>query len=258
MKKQVFIIIGIVTVVLLAIIGIILYIMFLYNPALLNGVADARYTIELPPSDNLANTNNEFTLSFWYYIDGWKYKYNETKSILNWDSGKLKVDINSVDNTMVVSMKDLDDKTHECVIEDIKLQKWNFVCLTLWNRSLDIILDDKYSQSCSQDTSPDYSNSTSMILLGDNEYGGQASAGFNGSISNVYFYNYARRFEETMDLYNKGPYYKSLWSSISSALNGAINITYSVDVNLNFDQDLINTDVSDVQLATQGGIGATF
>ena len=57
----------------------------MYNPALINGVVDAKYPLERI-SENLSQTKNEFSLSFWYYIDGWKYKYNET--ILDYISEK--------------------------------------------------------------------------------------------------------------------------------------------------------------------------
>ena len=87
----------------------------------------------------------------------------------------------------ITDQEDLDGNDRECVVEDIKLQKWNYVSLTLWNRSLDVIVDDKYSQSCAQDNSPDYSNSSTMSILGDD--------GFNGKVSNVYFYNYARKIK---------------------------------------------------------------
>lgn len=241
--NKIFMIIGIVLVVLLALIGVILYLMYMYNPALINGVIDARYPLDIT-SDNLADTQNEFTLSFWYYIEGWKYKYNETKKILDWDNGKLIVELNSTDNTMVVSMTDLKGNTHECVIEDIKLQKWNFVCLTLWNRSLDIILDDKYSQSCSQDNLPSYSNSSYMELLGNN--------GFNGQLSNVYFYNYARHFGDTLDLYQLGPYYENGVLALASKLQGSIQVDMSISVD--FEQNLTDADNVDFQQEISIGI----
>ena len=104
--NKIFMIIGIVLVILLAIVGVILYLMYMYNPALVNGVIDARYSLDVS-SDNLMHTKNEFTLSFWYYIEGWKYKYNDIKKIIDWDDGKLTVVFNATDNTMVISMKDL-------------------------------------------------------------------------------------------------------------------------------------------------------
>ena len=221
-----FISLGIALVVILIIIGLLLYIMYLYNPALINGVVDAKYPIEVM-SENLVNTKNEFTLSFWYYIEGWKYKYNETKTLLNWDDGKLVVEFKPKNNTMVISMLDLDGNKNSCVVEDVKLQKWNFVCLTLWNRSLDIIVDDSFSQSCSQDNSPDYSNSASMNLLGND--------GFNGKLSNVYFYNYARKYEDSIDLYKKGPVYKSILLEWAKKIRGSIKISVDVDVDVNID-----------------------
>jgi hypothetical protein len=210
-------------VVILALIGVLLYIIYLYNPALLNGMVDARYPLELV-SENLVKTQNEFTLSFWYYVEGWKYKYNEKKTLLNWDNGKLIVEFRPQENNMAIIMKDLNGNDRECVVEDIKLQKWNFVCITLWNRSLDVILDDKYSQSCAQDNSPDYSNSSTMNISGGD--------GFNGKVSNVYFYNYARKFEESIDLYNKGPIYKSLLLELAAKIRGSIKITVDVDVDI--------------------------
>ena len=221
--NKLFLGLGITLVVLLALVGVLLYIMYMYNPALLNGMVDARYPLELV-SENLVKTQNEFTLSFWYYVEGWKYKYNEKKTLLNWDDGKLMVEFRPKDNSMVITMKDLDGNDRECVVEDIKLQKWNYVSLTLWNRSLDVIVDDKYSQSCAQDNSPDYSNSSTMSILGDD--------GFNGKVSNVYFYNYARKFEESIDLYNKGPIYKSLLLELAAKIRGSIKITVDVDVDI--------------------------
>jgi hypothetical protein len=226
--NKLFVGLGIALVVVLAIVGVLLYLMYLYNPALLNGMIDARYPIELI-SENLVKTQNEFTLSFWYYVEGWKYKYNETKTLLNWDNGKLVVDLKPKDNTMVITMLDLDGNKRECVVEDIKLQKWNFVCLTLWNRSLDVILDDKYSQSCAQDNSPNYSNSSSMNVCGKD--------GFNGKVSNIYFYDYARKYEDSLDLYYKGPFYKSLLLALSNKIRGSIKVKVSVDVDLDLDID---------------------
>ena len=213
---------GIALAVILLLVGLIIYVMYLYIPTLLNGMIDARYPIELM-SDNLVKTQNEFTLSFWYYVEGWKYKYNETKTLLDWDNGKLVVDLKPKDNTMVITMLDLNGNKRECVVEDIKLQKWNFVCLTLWNRSLDVLLDDKYSQSCAQDNSPDYSNSSIVSVSGKD--------GFNGKISNIYFYNYARKYEESLDLYNKGPFYKNLLYALASKLQGNIKVNVSVVIN---------------------------
>lgn len=221
--NKLFLGLGITLVVLLALVGVLLYLLYMYNPALLNGMVDARYPLELV-SENLVKTQNEFTLSFWYYVEGWKYKYNEKKTLLNWDDGKLMVEFRPKDNSMVITMKDLDGNDRECVVEDIKLQKWNYVSLTLWNRSLDVIVDDKYSQSCAQDNSPDYSNSSTISILGDD--------GFNGKVSNIYFYNYARKFEESIDLYNKGPFYKSLLLELAAKIQGSIKVSVSVDVDL--------------------------
>ena len=58
------------------------------------------------------------------------------------------------------------------------------------------------------------------------------------NVSNVYFYNYARRFDESVDLYQLGPYYKNWILDLASKLQGSIKVNMSVEVE--FDQDLIN------------------
>jgi len=209
--------------ILLAIVGFVLYLLYMYNPSLVNGVVDARYPRDIV-SPNLSSTLNEFTLSFWYYVDGWKYKYNEEKTLLNWDDGKLHIVFKPTDNTMVISMKNSDGETRKCIVEDVKLQKWNFVSLTLWNRSLDIMVDTQYSHSCAQDTSPDYSSSSDMNLFGND--------GFNGKLSNLYFYNHARKVSDTMALYNNGPFYKDWVLTLASKIQGSMKVSVNLDVNI--------------------------
>ena len=134
------------------------------------------------------------------------------------------------ENTMVVSMTGLNNVERVCKVIDIKLQKWNFVALTLWNRSLDILLDDSYSHSCSQDNSPSYVGSTQVNLFGND--------GFNGRLSNLYFYNYARTTTDTLSLYYKGPEYKSWIYGLANKLQGAVNLDIKFDVDVQFEGDL--------------------
>ena len=228
-KKTLWIILGIILGVLILVIGFIIYLMLIYNPVLVNGIVNSRVPMDVT-SKNLGETLSEFTFSFWYYIAGWNYRYNETKTLLNWDDGKLKVVFKPKDNTMVVSMTDLNNVERVCKVIDIKLQKWNFVALTLWNRSLDILLDDSYSHSCSQDNSPSYVGSTQVNLFGND--------GFNGRLSNLYFYNYARTTTDTLSLYYKGPEYKSWIYGLANKLQGAVNLDIKFDVDVQFEGDL--------------------
>lgn len=211
-------------IILLVIVGFVVYLLNMYNPALVNGVVDAKYPLDIV-SNNLAATLNEFTLSFWYYVDGWNYKYNEEKTLLDWDNGTLHIAFKPKDNSMVITMKDRDGNSRSCVVEDVKLQKWNFVSLTLWNRSLDVIIDTKYSHSCAQDTSPDYTKSTDMNLFGND--------GFNGKLANLYFYNYARKVSDTLKLYNNGPFETDWILALASKLQGSIKVSINVDVDMN-------------------------
>lgn len=224
-----FAIIGVTVVVLVLIVAVLLWLIYMYNPVLVNGLVNARYPLDIK-SDNLSSTLNEFTVSFWYYVEGWNYKYNEQKTLLNWDNGKLKVTFDTKKNNMAVSMKDLNGESHVCKVVDLKLQKWNFVSITLWNRSLDIMLDDEYSHSCAQDNTPSYVNSDSLNLFGND--------GFNGNLSNLYFYNYARTHSDSLSLYYKGPDYKNWLYALSAKLQGSVKISMDVNVDVNFSGDV--------------------
>ena len=65
-----------------------------------------------------------------------------------------------------------------------------------------------------------------MNLLGND--------GFNGKISNVYFYDHARLVSDTVDLYNKGPYFKDSILTMASKLQGSIKISVNVDVDVDY------------------------
>ena len=94
-------------------------------------------------------------------------------------------------------------------------------------------MDDAYYKSCAQDNLPDYTNSTDITLLGND--------GFNGKLANVYFYNYARSFEETMESYRKGAYYQSLILDLAAKIQGSIKVT--VTINDSNEYTLLNTAV---------------
>ena len=54
-------------------------------------------------------------------------------------------------------------------------------------------------------------------------------------LSNVYFYNYARKYEDSIDLYKKGPVYKSILLEWAKKIRGSIKISVDVDVDVNID-----------------------
>jgi len=86
------------------------------------------------------------------------------------------------------------------------------------------MLDNRYLIVCPRQFT-NYNNSTDMNLFGND--------GFNGKVSNVYYYNYARKAEQSIDLYNKGPFYKDWLQALASKLQGSLSISVSVDVDTN-------------------------
>ena len=210
-RKNFLITAGIILVVLAIIVVIILYMLWCYNPVLINGKVNARYPMDVE-SVNLRDTSVNFSMSFWFKVYDWTYRHNERKELLNWDNGKLKITLDPRENHLIITTVDRKGEDHTCEISDFKLQKWTFVSITLWNRSLDITIDNKYSHSCAQNILPDYRNSKKIELFG--------KEGFNGMLSNLYFYNYPVGPEKATSLYYKGPNFHSWFYWLIGKLQG--------------------------------------
>ena len=208
----------IIILVIVAITCVILYFTFknAYNPILHAGVLDAykQYTVT---SDVLTTTKNEFTFSFWFYLEDWTYKYNENKHILVWDTDKLIVSLNKKQNYMKIQCKDVHGKMHECRIVDLKLQKWNHIAINLWFNGMDIFMDGKFKKTCNVGNLPDYTNSNSITLF-DNY-------GYDGYLSNLLFYTNAIKIDDIMTLYNGGYNYYSLANRLTNFFGQSAEVT---------------------------------
>jgi len=189
------------------------------SPKLLNGMIDATQMITFPqdPSSNGAATiyrsNNandgiEFTWSVWIFINNLQYLEGQYKHVFykgnnNLESNGLNFPNNAPGlyiapntNALVVMMNTFNDINEETVIPDIPLNKWVNVIIRCQNNKLDIYINGTITRS--------------IQLLGvpKQNYGDvfvAANGGFNGYISNLWYYNYALGTSDITNIVNKGP-----------------------------------------------------
>tara|TARA_Y100001970_G_C14253701_1_gene873598 strand:- start:4003 stop:4908 length:906 start_codon:yes stop_codon:yes gene_type:complete len=172
---------------------------------------------------------NEYTLSYWFYVNDWSFKNKQPKSLLYrgdtnaiatnpgfWffpEDNKLKIafqlqsfqptlsQVNLAEdcpNSMnpIHNPNFLSDHKGTCNISNVPLQRWNHICVSIWNQSVDVYLNGKLVRSCVMHEYP--VPSSGNIYIGSNE-------GFNGRISSVQYFPTIITPEAIYNIYKKGP-----------------------------------------------------
>ena len=172
---------------------------------------------------------NEYTISYWFYVNDWEFKNKQPKSVLfRGDKGaiatnpgfwffpednRLKIafqlqsfqptfaqldlledcpnSMNPIDNPNFLS-----DHKGTCNVKDVPLQRWNHICVSIWNQSVDVYLNGKLVRSCVMHEYP--VPSSGDIHIGHKD-------GFNGYISSVKYYPTILTPEEVYNIYTIGP-----------------------------------------------------
>ena len=189
------------------------------SPKLFNGMIDATQMITFPqdPSSNGAVTiyrsNNandgiEFTWSVWIFINNLQYLEGQYKHVfykgnnnletngLNFPNNAPGLYIAPNTNALVVMMNTFNDINEETVIPDIPLNKWVNVIIRCQNNKLDVYVNGTITRS------------VQLMGVPKQNYGDvyvAANGGFNGYISNLWYYNYALGTSDIANISAKGP-----------------------------------------------------
>ena len=189
------------------------------SPKLINGMIDATQmvTFTQDPSlngsvtiyrSNNANDGIEFTWSVWIFINNLQYLEGQYKHVFykgnnNLESNGLNFPNNSPGlyiapntNALVVMMNTFNNINEETVIPDIPLNKWVNVIIRCQNNKLDVYINGTITRS------------VQLMGVPKQNYGDvyvAANGGFNGNISNLWYYNYALVTSEIASIASNGP-----------------------------------------------------
>ena len=191
-------------------------IVFPQDPAIKNAV-----TIER--SSNEAN-GIEFSWSVWIYVssmgDTTKYKniftkgnYSAGDSGLNTPNNAPGLYISPTSNELLVLMNTYEVINEEVVVPDIPLNKWLHVVITCSNKTLNVYINGLITKSHNLIGVPKQNYSDVYVALG---------GGFDGFISNLWYWNHSLQINEIQRLYQKGPN-TTLSSLADQGLNGQKN-----------------------------------
>jgi hypothetical protein len=184
---------------------IIIYVVYIWyfgdgSYSYLSGTRDA--TKELRVSDKYVSpgTTSDYTFSVWIYVNNWNYKLGQEKIILD-RHGLMSVSLDPNVNNVLVSLATYTEgsnakTSHQCTLENVPLQRWSNVIMTLNNRALDLYLNGKLVRTCVLPGVPVVDKQGGLYVTPD--------GGFYGYISNLQYINRAINPREAWAIYKAG------------------------------------------------------
>ena len=189
------------------------------SPHLMDGMVDATQMIIYPqdPSNNGAVTiyrsvnateGLEFTWSVWIFINNLQtnegiYKHIFSKGNSNLGENGLISPNNAPglyiaphSNTLVVKMNTFNVINEEILVPDIPINKWVNIIVRCENTKLDVYINGTITRSINLVGVPKQNYGDVYVAM---------NGGFNGYISNLWYYNYALGTVAIQNLVAKGP-----------------------------------------------------
>jgi hypothetical protein len=189
------------------------------SPQLINGMVDAKHQIVFPqdPSNNDAvtiyrsineNQGIEFTWSVWIFINNLQYLEDQYKHIFHKGNSNLeKTGLNFPNNapglylapntnSLVVMMNTFNVINEEITIPDVPINKWFNVIIRCKNTTLDVYANGTIIRSINLVGVP--KQNYGDVYVGMN-------GGFDGNVSNLWYYNYALGTAAIQKIVSDGP-----------------------------------------------------
>lgn len=210
------------------VIVLVIYLLYLWffgdgTRTYLMGMHHANKQHIISPSTLPKGGTSDYTYSIWLYINNWNYRVGEKKDIFAryGSSDKLPAPVVSLGanmNNVEVSLgtwpghgtSGSSDESgvkqpgiHTCTLDNVPLQAWANVIMTLNNRSLDLYLDGKLVRTCVLPGVPVQESGAPLVVCGQGPNGG--AAGFDGFISNFQYFARAVNPREAYAIYREGP-----------------------------------------------------
>jgi hypothetical protein len=199
------------------------------SPKLINGMIDASQMVIFPqdPSNNGAVTiyrsvnaadGVEFTWSVWLFINDiynggvagqYRHIFHKGNSDLNntginFPNNAPGLYIAPNTNSLVVMMSTFNNMNEEISVPDIPINKWVNVIIRCQNTTLDIYINGTIIRSLELNGVPKQNYGDVYVAM---------NGGFNGYISNLWYYNYALGTAAIQKLAAKGPNTKMVGSN---------------------------------------------
>jgi hypothetical protein len=162
---------------------------------------DGKTQTKIPAGDAPSTGGSDYGFQYWMFLNDWNYRFGSDKEILkrvapnNQNVVNPRIFLSPTDNTLnvQVSLYPTDDtagaatpgveatgEVQTCSVENVPLQSWFSVSMTVFQRNLDIYINGRLVKSCVLNGIP--KPAVGDIILNDN-------GGFSGALCNVNYYN---------------------------------------------------------------------
>lgn len=177
---------------------------------------DGKTKTVIPAGEVPAGAGADYGLQYWMYISNWDYKFGQDKEILKRISPNdpsvvgPRISLSPTDNTLNVRVSlypndaraasaapgsGTNGDSFTCSVENVPLQSWFAVSVTVFQRNLDIYINGRLVKSCVLPGIP--KPALGDIVLADN-------GGFAGSICNVNGYSTMLSPDDAKSFHAKG------------------------------------------------------
>jgi hypothetical protein len=173
------------------------------------------YTIS---SENMKPSNGHYTFSTWVYIDDWNYNHGTVKPILHkigadGASKLFNMQLGSYTNDLTIEVESYSTdqtgtSTNTIKIENINLQRWVNIIVSVNDRNVDVYLNGKLVKSEFMENVINTANFNASDLMIT------SSGGFGGYISKTRYYPHFITPKTAWSIYRDG-----FGDSLASALN---------------------------------------
>ena len=205
-----------------------------YNetPHLIDGMVSGkqRITFEQDPSvansktiirSTNANQGMEFSWSLWVFIDDLQYNAGQYRHVFSKGNSDTNTEgmvapnnapglyIAPNRNDFVIVMNTYNVINEEIIVPDIPLNKWVYVTIRLENRNLDVYINGSIARSALLTGVPKQNYGDVFVGL---------NGGFDGYVSNLWYYDYALSVGEIGRIMSRGPNTKMVASDVSKKM----------------------------------------
>jgi hypothetical protein len=200
------------TIILLVIIivfAIIIYNYILSDLNTLTGLNSGQMMQKINAADLGTSNASNFTYSIWFNIDDWNIRYGEEKiifgrmnSLTNTQANPRKpcplVYLAKKENNIVIemTMNNNSSSVEQYPIENIPIQKWVFLMISVYGRTLDVYIDGKLVRTFILPSVPKINVNSDLYVT--------PNGGFSGWTTRFQYVADATNPQTAWDMYKKG------------------------------------------------------
>lgn len=180
----------------------------------LSSMMEAMKPQSIEASSLPSNTNSlNYTYSTWFYVEDWNYKFGEKKTILGRLDGDKNpspsIELGAMDNDLTVSIacypkqssgsndtSNVKPIIHRCKVQNIPLQRWVNLIVSLYGRTLDVYIDGKLVRTCLLPGVAKIAKAAPVLIT--------PNGGFSGWTSNFQYWANSTNPQQAYEIYKSG------------------------------------------------------